>query len=108
VADRLIHFLEGPCNGTTRTVPQSVVDRGSVTCQSVLYVRYVAGAAGPDIVFVPVDSELGRAQTGADGTPAHVSQAWTRWMRALAHKGPASHNRIQKATVRARRIARKR
>jgi hypothetical protein len=108
VADRLIHFLDGPCDGTTRTVSQAVVDRGSVTCKSTLYVHYVAAAAGADIVFVPADSELGRAQTGADGTPAHVTQAWTRWMRALAHKGPHAHNRIQRATVRARRIARNR
>ena len=108
MAGRLIHFLDGPCDGTTRKVPQAVVDRGSVTCQNVLYVHYVAGAAGTDIVFVPADSKLGRAQTGADGTPAHVSQAWTHLMRGLAHKGPHAHNRIHRATLRARRIARKR
>jgi hypothetical protein len=102
----LIHFVDGPCDGTTRSVAQAVVDRGSVTCQNVLYVHYVAGAAGPNIVFVPADSALGQAQTGADGTPLHATQAWTRWMRALAHKGPEAHNRIQRATARARRIAR--
>jgi hypothetical protein len=104
----LIHFVDGPCDGTTRTVDQAVIDRGSVNCGGELYVHYVAGASGPSIVFVPADSALGRAQTGADGSPTHVTQAWTRWMRALGHTGPKSHNRIQRATVRARRIARKR
>ncbi len=39
-------------------------------------------------------------------TPMHASAAWSRWMRALAHNGPDAHNRIRRATVRARRIAR--
>jgi hypothetical protein len=48
------------------------------------------------------------AGQGVGGTPStgHVTQAWSRWMHALAHKGPDSHRRIVKATARARRIAR--
>lgn len=102
----LIHFLEGPCDGTTREVTQAVVTRGSVTCQNTLYVHYEASAAGSEIVFVPADSALGQAQTGAKGTPAHVTTAWTRWMRALGHTGPKAHNRVARATARINRIAR--
>ena len=38
--------------------------------------------------------------------PAHVSTAWTRLMRTLAHRGPDAHNRIRHAAARANRIAR--
>ena len=102
----LIHFLDGPCDSTTREVTQAVIDRGSISCQNTLYVYYKAGASGSDIVFVPADSPLGQAQTGAAGTPAHVTSAWSRWMRALGHKGPQAHNRVARAAARVRRIAR--
>lgn len=54
----------------------------------------------------------GSGSTGS-GSPGaarnrHAMGAWTRWMHALAHTGPASHRRLVKATRRANRIARHR
>lgn len=108
MASYVIHFIEGPCDGQTRTVTQGTLDRGTVSCGGTVYVRYKAGAAGPSIVFVPVDSPLGQAVEGAKANPAHAMSAWTRWMRVLAHTGPHSHHRILRSTARARRIARHR
>lgn len=44
--------------------------------------------------------------TPAPVGPAHVTTAWNRWMRALGHTGPTSHNRIAKSTARVRRLSR--
>lgn len=45
---------------------------------------------------------------GAKVPTTHVTAAWSRWMRTLAHKGPSSHRRTLAVAARANRIARKR
>lgn len=88
----VIHFLDGPCDGKTRTVSQAVVDSGQVQCGGVLYVHYVAGASGPDIVFVPANSPLGQGQTGGGGgiqlRAPHALSGWADLRHTLNHGMP--------------------
>jgi hypothetical protein len=105
VADYIVQLVGGPCDGDDRTLTQAQLDAGELTCKGTIYVRSNDFPSSELIVFATADAI--KKATGSKA-PAHITTAWTRWMRALAHKGPAAHNRIQKATVRARRIARKR
>jgi hypothetical protein len=105
VADTTVTLVGGPCDGESKGITQATLSAGRLTCQGTLYVRSNAFPTEENIVFATTDA-IGKA-TGSKA-PAHVTTAWTRWMRALAHSGPKAHNRIQRATVRARRIARKR
>ena len=102
----VIHFINGPCDGETRTVTQSTLDRGSVVCQGTVYVnsKASAGLTGGQITFVPATDAFVTA--GQRSSQAHATQGWSRWMHILAHTGPQQHRRLVAATARMRRIAR--
>jgi hypothetical protein len=103
VANTVVSLVGGPCDGENRSITQVTLDAGQLTCQNVLYVRSDNFPTEENIVFATSDAI---AKASGSKAPAHVTTAWTRWMRALGHTGPKAHNRIQRATVRARRIAR--
>lgn len=101
-----VHLVNGPCDGTTRTVTQATLDRGSLVCDGTVYVNSnaSAGLTGGQIVFVPSTDAFVTA--GERSSQTHATQAWSRLMRVLAHTGPAQHRRLVAATARMRRIAR--
>ena len=99
-----VYFLDGPCDGQTKQVPVSVVRTGSITCGGQTYLVDIS-LATPDHPLVAA-LKGGPHEVVVTRRPLHVSQAWSRWMHALAHNGPRSHREIMKAAARARRIAR--
>ena len=103
MAETTVTLVGGPCDGESRNITAATLAAGKLTCKGVLYVRSNDFPTEENIVFATTDA-IGKA-VGCKA-PAHVTTAWSRWMRALAHSGPHAHNRIQKATVRVRRIAR--
>jgi hypothetical protein len=103
VADTTVSLVGGPCDGQNRNLTAKQLATGQLTCKGTVYVRSDAFPAEENIVFATADAIKGATGSKA---PAHVTQAWTRLMRALGHSGPRAHHRIRKATVRARRIAR--
>lgn len=101
-----IKLLNGPCDGTTRTITQATLNRGSIVCQGTVYVNSKAspGLTGGEIVFVPATDAFVTA--GQRASQAHATQAWSRWMHILGHTGPQQHRRLVAATARMRRIGR--
>lgn len=94
----------GPCGGTHEQISLDQLKIGAVTCQGTVYVkdRPIPGTSG----WYFTDQAEVAARSGGPGKTAHVTQAWTRWMHALGHTGPDSHNRLQRATYRVSRIGR--
>ena len=105
MAGTLVQLIGGPCDGQDKTISDAQLATGRLTCQGVLYLRSNDFPSQELITFATTDA-IGKAV--GSKAPAHVTTAWTRLMRTLGHKGPAAHNRIQKSTARARRIARNR
>lgn len=101
-----ITLVNGPCDGRTLTITQATLNRGSVICQGTVYVNSKAspGLTGGTIVFVPATDAFVTA--GERSSQTHATQAWSRWMRILAHTGPQQHRRLVAATARMRRIGR--
>jgi hypothetical protein len=103
-----IHFVNGPCDGTTRNITQAELNRGSVTCQGVVYLRVKASSSltGGEIVF-DVASIVRAEQANNRAFDTHaVTEAYRRVARALAHTAPQQVRRLEAQTRRLRRIAR--
>lgn len=100
----------GPCGGKIMHISAAQLKIGSLTCGGTAYVKgrsfKSASGIGNPIGWYYITAAAKRAETAGKQPPTHVSQSWSRWMHALGHVGPDSHNRIRKATARARRIAR--
>jgi hypothetical protein len=96
----------GPCGGETRQLTATQLQAARVICQGEVYTPEgaVVDSKGRYVYYW----QGGGDTSGATKGVTHATAAWSRWMRVLAHKGPRSHNRIHKAAVRARRIARRR
>lgn len=102
-ATYVIRLVGGPCDGQDKTIGAATLAAGHLTCQGTLYVKSKA-FPGEEVIVFATSEAIGAATKSVPTT--HVSHAWTRWMRALGHKGPQAHNRVARATARARRIAR--
>jgi hypothetical protein len=100
-----VTLIGGPCDQSTINITQAKLDSGQLTCKGALYVRTSVFTSQENITFATSDA-IAKATKGP--SPQHATQAWTRWMHALAHKGPQSHRRVAKSTARVRRIARHR
>ena len=97
-------LLGGPCNGETKYLTLEQIASDETVCQKVTYFNDVALATIRNpVVFTTKDYQ---APTQPKPPPTHVTEAWTRWMRALGHTGPLAHNRVRAATARINRIAR--
>ena len=99
-------FVDGPCANEVRQLTAQQIKNGRAWCQGQLYVN-VSYLGGTDYKYVfQLQTAVAKQRSGTD--PTHVTQAWSRWMRTLAHKGPAAHRRTLAVASRARRIARNR
>ena len=99
----VVRLVGGPCDGTDRTITSATLAAGHLTCKGTLYLKSKAFPGEELIVFATSDA-IGTATKSI--SDKNVAVAWSRWMRALGHKGPAAHNRIAKAAARVNRIAR--
>lgn len=99
-------LVGGPCNGQTKQLSDSQLRTGRTYCGGKLYLTDSSKATiSHPWVFV-LSTDLHPSSSAPN--PRHVTQAWSRWMHALAHRGPESHRRTLKVAARARRIARNR
>lgn len=103
-----VYLSGGPCDG--RTVPNTEIQGGLVAyiaCGGGYYVLE-EGDRRPngDLIFRWWGTQ--KPSPPSPKATAHVTQAWTRWMRILGHRGPVEHKRIVKAVRRMHRIAHKR
>lgn len=94
----------GPCDGETKQVTANQLRTGRTFCKGALYLSL---PTTPTKGYTATFGYAGAVSKSAvKGEVLHVTAAWTRWMRFLSHNGPTAHNRIKKATLRIRRIAR--
>ena len=105
MAGTIVRLVGGPCDGEDKTLTASQLNAGQLTCQGTLYIRSDA-FTGQELIVFATSEAIGKAI--GTNAPAHVTVAWTRWMRALGHKGPRAHNRVQKSTAKIRRLTKQR
>lgn len=98
-----VTLIGGPCDQQTINITAAKLAAGQLTCQGALYVRSNVFGSQENITFATSEA-ISKATKGP--STSHVTQAWTRWMRALGHQAPRELRRIHKAGARARRIAR--
>jgi hypothetical protein len=98
-----VTLIGGPCDQQTINISQSTLDAGQLTCKGVIYTRTAVFSSQENITFGTSDA-IQKATKGP--STAHVTQAWSRWMKILGHTGPSQHRRLLAATARARKIAR--
>ncbi len=107
VGDDWVTLHGAPCDGKQLGLAPTQFKKGEITCQGHLYVNALGakgvGAFGQVVWW---EAKLLEGSDQPSTAPAHVSKAWSRWMRALGHQGPDAHNRLRKATARVNRIAR--
>lgn len=96
----------GPCDGQTKQLTANQLNTHRTYCKGELYLLQTSLATIRHPWVFEYAKDL--ATKNQAPNPTHVTQAWTRWMRALAHTGPDAHNRIGKSTARINRIARHR
>lgn len=99
-------LLYGPCDQQEKRLTLAQIRQGTTTCKGATY-QSSPGFATRQHPYV-FAYQVPDKQPPAKGGNQNVAGAWTRWMHALGHTGPASHRRIQGATRRARRIGRNR
>lgn len=101
-----VYLVGGPCDGQTKKLTGQQMMNQRTWCKGKLYsINYSLATNAHPVVFQYFGDMIAKDKTN-DKTP--VTHAWSRWMHALGHTGPASHRRIRKSTARVRRIARKR
>lgn len=98
-----VTLIGGPCDQRTINISATTLAAGQLTCQGTLYVKSTVFGSQENITFATSDA-ISKATKGP--STDHVTQAWTRWMRALGHHAPRELGRIHRAGARARRIAR--
>jgi hypothetical protein len=106
VSDYQITFDGGPCNGTDRMITQGQLDRGSITCQGVVYTLDKNSTSQEVIVFSTAQAAKQHAQENRAFSTTAASQAYRRVARALGHTAPQELRRLERHTARLRRIAR--
>lgn len=97
-------LVDGPCDGRTKQLTDDQLKTHKTWCDGQLYLLQTSLAT----IQQPWVFEWAPAvqQKGQAVNPKSATEAWNRWMHALARTGPESHRRIVNATARARRIAR--
>ena len=98
-------LVGGPCNGVVRQLTADALRNGRLWCQGQLYIGLTAAENGTDYRYA-FEYQPDYIKAHSQGNELTAMHAWTRWMHALGHSGPQAHNRMQRATARARRIAR--
>lgn len=100
-----VTLIGGPCDQRTINISQAQLDSGQLTCKGATYTRTDVFGSQENITFGTSDA-ISKATKGP--STGHVTQAWSRWMKILGHRGPEAHKRMLRASHRASRIARNR
>lgn len=101
-----VYLVGGSCDGQTKQLTAEQLKTNRTWCGGHLYLLQSSMATLQQPWVFQYAPDL-RAKDKAPDT-THVTHAWSRFMRALAHKGPQSHRRTLAVAARARRIARHR
>lgn len=99
-----VELRGGPCDGQTKQLTLKQLATQKTWCGGKLYVYQSSLATIRQPYVYELQADVTAKSKPPDTTA--VTQAWSRWMKALAHRGPDAYRRTLKATVRVRRIAR--